>query len=47
MKIVCVNMDGAAVNMGAKSGVAKKINDAVGNNVLVTHCVAHKLELGF
>ena len=47
LKLVCVNMDGAAVNMGAKSGVAKKINDVVGNNVLVTHCVAHKLELGF
>ena len=46
LKLVCVNMDGAAVNMGAKSGVAKKINDAVENNVLVTHCVAHKLELG-
>ena len=46
LKLVCVNMDGAAVNMGAKSGVAKKINDVVENNVLVTHCVAHKLELG-
>ena len=45
LKLVCVNMDGAAVNMGAKSGVAKKINNVVGNNVLVTHCAAHKLEL--
>lgn len=45
-KVVCVNMDGAAVNMGAKNGVAKKINDIVENQVIVTHCVAHKLELG-
>ncbi|CAG2191829.1 unnamed protein product [Mytilus edulis] len=45
-KIVCVNMDGAAVNMGAKNGVAKQINDQVNNKVIVMHCVAHKLELG-
>ncbi|CAG2256385.1 unnamed protein product [Mytilus edulis] len=45
-KIACVNMDGAAVNMGAKNGVAKQINDQVNNKVIVMHCVAHKLELG-
>jgi len=45
-KIICVNMDGAAVNMGAKNGVAKKINDSVDNKVIIMHCVAHKLELG-
>ena len=39
-------MDGAACNMGAKNGVAKKMNDIVENQVIVTHCVAHKLELG-
>ncbi|XP_071181304.1 zinc finger protein 862-like [Mytilus edulis] len=39
-------MDGAAVNMGAKNGVAKQINDQVNNKVIVMHCVAHKLELG-
>ena len=46
LKLVYVNMDEAAVYMGAKSGVAKELNDVVGNNVLATHCVAHKLELG-
>lgn len=46
LKLVCVNLDGAAVNMGAKNGVAKKVNDSVSNKVLVTHCVAHRLELG-
>ena len=45
-KLVCVNLDGAAVNLGAKNGVAKKLSDSVENNVIVTHCVAHKLELG-
>lgn len=45
-KLVCVNLDGAAVNLGAKNGVAKKLSDSVDNNVIVTHCVAHKLELG-
>lgn len=45
-KIVCVNMDGAAVNMGAKNGVVKQINDSINNKVIVMHCVAHKLELG-
>ena len=46
LKLACVNMDGTAVNMGVKSGVAKKINDMVENNVHVTHCVSHKFELG-
>lgn len=45
-KIVCVNMDGAAVNMGVKNGVAKQINDSINNKIIVMHCVAHKLELG-
>ena len=31
-------MDGAACNMGAKNGVAKKMNDIVENQVIVTHC---------
>lgn len=34
------------MNLGAKNGVAKKLNDCVDNSMLVTHCVAHKLELG-
>ena len=45
-KLVCMNLDGAAVNLGAKNGVAKKLSDSVDNKVVVTHCVAHKLELG-
>lgn len=45
-KLVCINLDGAAVNLGAKNGVAKRISDVVSNKVFVTHCVAHKLELG-
>lgn len=39
-------MDGAAVNMGVKNGVAKQINDSINNKIIVMHCVAHKLELG-
>ncbi|XP_067656447.1 zinc finger protein 862-like [Haliotis asinina] len=45
-KLICVNLDGAAVNMGAKNGVAKQLSDLVDNKVIITHCVAHKLELG-
>lgn len=44
--LVCVNMDGASVNMGAKNGVARKLSDCVSHPVIVTHCVAHRLELG-
>ena len=44
--LVCVSMDGASVNMGAKNGVAKKLSDTVTHPVIVTHCVAHRLELG-
>jgi hypothetical protein len=44
-KVVCVNMDGAACNMGAKNGVAKKMNDIVENQVIVTHCVAQLMIL--
>ena len=45
-KLVCKNLDGAAVNLGAKNGVAKKLSDSADNKVVVTHCVAHKFELG-
>ena len=45
-KLVCKNLDGAAVNLGAKNGVAKTLSDSVDNKVVVSHCVAHKLELG-
>jgi hypothetical protein len=38
-------MNGAACNMGAKNGVAKKINDIVENQVIVTHCVAQLMIL--
>jgi hypothetical protein len=44
--LACINMDGANVNMGAKNGVAKKNSDCVNHKVIITHCVAHRLELG-
>ena len=44
--LACVNMDGASVNMGAKYGVAKILSDCVNHRVIITHCVAHRLELG-
>lgn len=44
--LICVNMDGASVNMGAKNGVARKLSDCVSHPVVITHCVAHRLELG-
>ena len=43
--LVCVNMDGASINMGSKNGVAKQLSDCV-NHPVVTHCVAYRLELG-
>ncbi|XP_070550348.1 zinc finger protein 862-like [Ptychodera flava] len=42
--LVGVNFDGAAVMMGVKSGVVKKITDII-PEVIAMHCVAHKLEL--
>lgn len=44
--LACINMDGASVNMGAKNGVARKLSDCVDHPVIITHCVAHRLELG-
>ena len=38
-------MDGASVNQGRRTGVAKKIVDAFPHNVVNIWCVAHKLEL--
>ncbi|CAL4098347.1 unnamed protein product, partial [Meganyctiphanes norvegica] len=44
-KLVNMNMDGAAVNMGKKAGVGFKQKALVGGHVTVTHCVNHGLEL--
>lgn len=38
--IICVNMDGADVNIGTKNGVAKQILRG-NNNVIIMNCVAH------
>ena len=46
LKLVCINLDGAVVNLGVKNGVTKKLNECTSNKVLVMHCVAHKLEFG-
>ena len=37
--------DGAPVFLGKKNGVAKKMNDHYGQNLYVTHCFSHKLEI--
>lgn len=44
-KVVFLCADGAAVNMGKKTGVAAKLKEEVGH-LLSIHCVAHRLELG-
>ena len=44
-KLVNMNMDGAAVNMGKKGGVGSKQKALVGEHVTVTHCVNHGLKL--
>ena len=46
LKLVCINFDGAVVNLGVKNGVTKKLSECISNKVLVRHCVAHKLEFG-
>lgn len=45
-KVIGCNFDGAAVMLGKKGGVAKKLEDKVGHPVVAIHCVAHNLELG-
>ena len=44
-KLVACNFDGAAVNMGKDNGVAKQIQDNIGEHVITVHCLAHNLEL--
>ena len=52
-KLVGINTDGAAVNMGKKTGAVKQIIDEIKqfqgdrceNYVTVIHCIAHNLEL--
>lgn len=44
-KLIACNFDGAAVNMGQKNGVAKRLKDRIGNHLITVHCVAHNLEL--
>lgn len=44
-KVVFFCADGAAVNMGKKTGVAAKLKEEIGH-LLSIHCVAHRLELG-
>ena len=43
-KLVCLNMDGASVNMGQYNGVAALFKREI-PPVIAIHCVAHKLEL--
>ena len=44
-KLVFFCADGAAVNMGKKTGAAAKLKEEIGH-LLSIHCVAHRLELG-
>ena len=44
-KMVNVNLDGAAVNMGVHNGVAIKLQQRHGSHLIATHCVNHDLEL--
>lgn len=43
-KLIGFGSDGASVNLGNRSGVAKQIKDEV-PHLIITHCVAHRLEL--
>ena len=44
-KLVNINLDGAAVNMGIYNGVGAMQQLRCGGQVTVTHCVNHNLEL--
>lgn len=44
-KLIACSFDGAAVNMGKDSGVAKRLTDRVGKHLIRVHCVAHNMEL--
>ena len=44
-KLINVNLDGAAVNMGIYNGVAAQLQRRNGDQVTVTHCINHGLEL--
>lgn len=44
-KVVFLCADGAAVNLGKRSGVAAKLKEESGH-LLAIHSVAHRLELG-
>ena len=44
-KLVNMNLDGAAVNMGVHNGVGPIQRARCGGQVMVTHCINHNLEL--
>ena len=44
-KLVNMNLDGAAVNMGIYNGVGTNQKLRCGDQVTVTHCINHNLEL--
>ena len=44
-KLVNMNLDGAAVNMGVYNGVSTRQQMRCGTQVTTTHCVNHNLEL--
>ena len=44
-KLVNINLDGAAVNMGVYNGVGSIQRARCGGQVTVTHCINHNLEL--
>ena len=44
-KLVNINLDGAAVNMGIYKGVGVLQQRRCGAQVTVTHCIYHNLEL--
>ena len=46
-KIVCFGCDGASVNTGLTKGVIVHLRKAVGEWVLMVHCMAHRLELAY
>ena len=44
-KLINMNLDGAAVNMGIYNGVSTLQQQRCGDQVTVTHCINHNLEL--
>ena len=46
-KLVCVEVDGASITQGKRSGLCIRLELSTSPNVLNTHCVDHRMNLNF